>query len=378
MPLVFRLILLSIALAYSVDLVAQRDSANVSKKKKFDALEERSKVKYRFIPIPSFDPATKWGLAGVYMANYYADKMDTVSPPSMSGISVFGTSNGSWGGGLLQNYNFKEDRWRLEARLWYLNINQVLNLGPLGNADATRKMLLANVMARRQVLNDFFLGLGYNFASVEYDGRDDESDIILDLAGYNQKARNHGLKYSILFDTRDNIFYPYKGLYLEYGLEQNFENNSTDVDDGYLEHLLDLRYFTAISQNTNHMLAFHFVSRILTGDPTNENYSFYGRSGALIQRGYEFGSFVDKNMVTLEVEYRRETSLMKNRLGFAGFVSTGKVYGDYFSFSDADWLPAAGLGIRYRFLEYERMNFKADVAYGKEGWTVYFGIREAF
>ena len=357
---------------------AQQDSVDYSKKKKFNSLEERSKVKYRFVPIPSFDPSTKLGLSALMMANYYADKTDTISPPSMSGVSVFGTTNGSWGGGLLQNYNFGEDRWRITARIFYLSINQILDLGPIGEADAKRKMIIANVNVRRQLWQDFFLGLGYNFRSVEYEGNNDEAEIILDLAGFNERARNHGLKYSLLFDNRDNIFYPYKGFYLEYSLGQNFDNPSTGPEDGYLEHLLDLRYFTTINRNTDHILAFHLFGRFLAGDPTNENYSFYGRSGALVQRGYEFGSFVDRNLYTGEIEYRRETPLMKRRLGFIGFISAGKVFGDYSDFSDAEWLPAAGVGVRYRFLEYERMNFKADVAYGNEGWTVYFGVREAF
>ena len=322
---------------------AQRDTVDYSKKKSFNSLEERSKVKYRFVPIPSFDPSTKLGLSAFFMANYYADKTDTLSPPSMSGISAFATTNGSWGGGLLQNYNFKEDKWRMTARLFYMNINQILDLGLLGDADAVRKMIIANLNARRQILPDLFLGLGYNFRSVEYEGNDDESQQRLDFAGFNNRARNHGLKYSLLFDTRDNIFYPYTGFYLEYSLGQNFNNPSTESDDGYLEHLIDLRYFTAINRNTDHILAFHLFGRFLAGDATNENYSFYGRSGALVQRGYEFGSFVDQNMYTGEIEYRRETPLLKRRLGFIGFISAGKVFGDYFDFSEAEWLPAAGL-----------------------------------
>ena len=78
------------------------------------------------------------------------------------------------------------------------------------------------------------------------------------------------------------------------------------------------------------------------------------------------------------MEYRRETPLFKRKLGFAGFISTGKVFGSYEKLADAEWLPAIGAGVRYRLLDYERINFKADVAYGKEGWTIYFGIREAF
>lgn len=347
-------------------------------KKQFDALEERSKVKFRVIPMPSYDPSTKWGISLIAMANYYANKKDTISPPSMTGVTGFATTNGSWGTGVMQNYNFNEDKWRMNARIFYANINQELGLGQLGIADATRKMTIANASARRRVVSDLFLGLGYNFRSIKYVGRDSLSQGKLDTAGYNQRAENHGLKYFLTFDNRDNIFYPYRGWYLEYTLGQNFDNGQTPGNDQFIEHLVDLRYFTSLNKNSDHVLAAHMYGRFLSGNATNENYSFYGRSAIQIQRGYEVGNFIDKNMFNTEVEYRRETPWLKHRLGFIGFVSAGKVFGDYNSFSNAEWLPAIGAGVRYRFLEYERMNFKTDVAYGKEGWTVYFGIREAF
>ena len=359
-------------------IFGQRDTTDYSRKKKFDALEERNKVKYRAIPLPSFDPSTKWGLAMLLMANYYPTKLDTLSPPSMTGVMGFATTNGSWGTGLLQNLNIKQDKWRLTGRLFYMKINQVLELGDLGNANSTRNMAIASLTAKRRIFSDLFLGLGYTFKSIEYEGRDEQSQALLDLAGYNQKARNHGLKYLFTFDTRDNIFYTYRGYYIEYNLGQNFNNSSTESQDDFLDNQIDLRYFVPVNGNTDHVLASHFFGRFLSGNPTNENYSFYGRAGRHIQRGYEAGSFIDKNMISAEVEYRRETPLLKRKLGFIAFLIAGKVYGDFNSFSDAEWLPAGGVGVRYRFLEYERMNIKTDIAYGKDGWAIYFGINEAF
>lgn len=373
-----RLVILLILLLPFTVIYGQRDTTDYSKKKKFDALEERSKVKYRTIPLPSYDPTTKWGIALLLMANYYPTKLDTLSPPSMTGVMGFATTNGSWGTGILQNLNIKQDKWRLTGRLFYMKINQVLELGDLGNANSTRNMAIASLTAKRRIFSNLFLGLGYTFRSIEYEGKDEQSQAILDLAGYNQKARNHGLEYLFSFDTRDNIFYTYRGYYIAYNLGQNFNNSSTESQDDFLENEIDLRYFVPVNGNTDHILAAHFYGRILSGNPTNENYSFYGRSGRHIQRGYEAGSFIDKNMISAEVEYRRETPLLKRKLGFITFLSVGKVYGDFNSFSDAEWLPAGGVGVRYRFLEYERMNFKTDIAYGKDGWAVYFGINEAF
>lgn len=356
----------------------KKDTIDYSKKRNFDALKERSKTKYRIIPLPSFDPSTKWGLFVVGMANYYLNKKDTISPPS--GTNLFGniTTNGSWMGGVNQDFNFNQDKWRINVRAGYLSINQKLQLGEFGVADATRKIVFANTIAKRRIFNRVFLGLGYDFRSIQYEGRNEESQRLLELIGFANKAQNHGLKYFFAFDSRDNIFYAYKGIYAEYTLGQKFADASAEMNNAFLEHLVDFRQFLAIKQNSDNMIAWHFFGRFLSGNPQNENFSFYGRSTVMVQRGYEVGSFIDKNLVTAEVEYRRETPWIKRKVGFIAFMSIGKVYGFYQDFGNAEWLPAGGAGVRFRIMDYERINIKCDVAYGKDGWAAYFGIREAF
>ena len=365
-------------IAVSSLLAQPTDSGDYAKKKKFNALEERSKTTYKFVPTPSFDPSTKWGITGIAMANYYIDKQDTLSPPSVSSLVGWATTNSSWGAGMVQTLNFNQDKWRLRANVFYGEINQDLEIGNLPEINSTRLMTIANVSGKRRLLKRLFLGLGYSFRSIEYEGRNDEADQLLEQLGFTDKVDNHGLKYFLNLDSRDNIFYPYKGVYVEYTLGQNFDNGTSTEPNDYLENLVDLRHFITLVHNTDHVLAWHLFGRFLTGNPTNENYSFYGRSAVLVQRGYETGTFIDRDLVTGEVEYRRETPWMKRKLGFVGFMGLGKVFGDYHSFRDAEWLPAIGVGARYRVLDYERMNFRADIAYGKDGWTVYFGIREAF
>ena len=53
---------------------------------KFDHLKERGKTKYNFIPLPSYDPSTKFGLNIMNMFTYYPNKEDLVSPASSGGF----------------------------------------------------------------------------------------------------------------------------------------------------------------------------------------------------------------------------------------------------------------------------------------------------
>ena len=377
MQTILRYQLLLFSLLVFISGHAQKGDSSLTKKK-FDALEERSKVTYKFIPLPSFEPSTKWGISAIGMANYYPNKKDTISPPSVTGLGGNITTNGSWGLGAFQKLNLKEDAWRFSGNLFHFQINQVLELGPLGAADAKRIMNIANLSAKKKIFKRLFVGLGYSFKRINYEGKEEESQGKLDLAGFSDKNINHGIKYILSYDTRDNISYPYQGILVDYTLGQYLKSKSSESANDFLEHNIDIRQYITLFSNNDHVLSWHLFGRFLTGNPANENFSFYGRSSALVQRGYEVGNFIDKNLVTAEVEYRLETPLLKRKLGFIGFGSIGKVYGEFSNFQDADWLPAIGIGGRYRILDYERVNIRCDIAYGKEGWTIYFGIREAF
>jgi len=56
-----------------------------------------------------------------------------------------------------------------------------------------------------------------------------------------------------------------------------------------------------------HILAYKLSGRFLTGDVQPQNYTYYGRTGPSVQRGYEMGSYIDKNMLDFEIEYRLQT-----------------------------------------------------------------------
>ncbi|PWJ44251.1 BamA/TamA family outer membrane protein [Sediminitomix flava] len=365
-----------LCLLSSVVFAQEDDEVDYSKRPKFDAIKERSKMKYRLIPTPSYSPSVEWGLNLVNLFTFYMNKTDTITPPSTVAVIGMGTTNSSWAVGAVPRIYLKEDKWRIFVDFGYAEIRQELDLAPIGKARVIRNNLVAKFIVKRRIIPKLFGGFGYAFSSVEYEGRDDESSEKLVMAGFENRVENHGLQYALNYDTRDNIFYPYHGMYAEYTLGQNFSQEGED--NGYLSHNIDFRQFFSIKGNPDHVLAWHFLGRFLSGNPTNENYGFYGRSGILTQRGYQVGSFIDRHLVTAEAEYRRETPLLKRRLGFVAFAGVGKVYGDYENFGDAEWLPDGGVGVRYRILPYERLNVRVDFSVGKEGFVWYFGLREAF
>lgn len=344
--------------------------------KKFDVEKERSKVKYNLIPLPSYDPSTKFGLSLINMFNYYPNKNDTISPASSGGIGGQYTTNKSWSIGGGNTLYLNEDRWRLTGQAIYGRINQELELGYNDVTDAKRIISVINLQGLRKIYGHLYFGLGYSYRKIKYEGRNEESKLQLEEKGLLVSEGNHGIRYILTYDKRDNVNYPYKGFYVGLRSEQYLENK---VATAYMAHYLDFRHFinvgTILGQQ---VVAYRVLGRFLTGDPQNQNFSYYGRTGGDLERGYETGKYIDKNMVNVEAEYRIKTSLLKSKLWFAGLLGLGKVYGEYETFNKADWLPMVGVGARYNLLPYERMNIRFDVTYGNEGMVFYFGIREVF
>ena len=65
---------------------------------------------------------------------------------------------------------------------------------------------------------------------------------------------------------------------------------------------------------------------------------------------------------------------------FAGTVFTGlgQIAPDLDDFDDDNLLWSAGFGLRFRLTEQNRMNYRADAAWGRDGFEFYFSLTEAF
>ena len=66
------------------------------------------------------------------------------------------------------------------------------------------------------------------------------------------------------------------------------------------------------------------------------------------------------------------------RLGGAVFAGLGQVAPAVDEFDTDRILWSAGLGLRFQLTEQNRMNYRTDVAWGRDGFEFYFSITEAF
>jgi hypothetical protein len=76
-----------------------------------------------------------------------------------------------------------------------------------------------------------------------------------------------------------------------------------------------------------------------------------------------------------EVELRQ---LLFWKIGGAVFAGLGQVAPELGQFDDDKLLWSVGFGARYRLTERNRMNYRTDLAWGRDGFEFYFSLTEAF
>jgi hypothetical protein len=80
-------------------------------------------------------------------------------------------------------------------------------------------------------------------------------------------------------------------------------------------------------------------------------------------------------MIATQLEYRRE---LVWRFGMVVFGGLGEVAPSVSQFRFDNILPAIGGGVRFKLSRKYNVNFRADIAQGKNGHTFSMGIGEAF
>ena len=177
-----------------------------------------------------------------------------------------------------------------------------------------------------------------------------------------------GIGFNLVWDGRDNIFYPTSGHY-QY-IKSIIYTDPSDYIFTSIE--IDVRYYKKLFKNQVLATNLYFNS-------VSSNAPFYklpALGGQNRMRGYFEGRYRDRTYVMLQTEYRQYFS---KRFGFVAFAGLGDVGSEITSLKFKEFKYSFGGGLRYLFNKKENVNLRMDIGIGKDGNTgVYFGIEEAF
>ena len=187
-----------------------------------------------------------------------------------------------------------------------------------------------------------------------------EPRISVDLALFTLSAE---------WDSRTDQFYPRNGALVS--LTSDLSDTAWGADRDYGVHELSYNGYRAMGEH--HTFAWRLAGKFATGRPPFFALPWYGSGVDL--RGYTPGTYIGKTLAAAQAEWRWQAT---QRIGLVAFGGVGGVWGDVPVFEQDDFLPAGGLGLRYRLTEKFRVNFRIDYAWGKDDEVLLISVGEAF
>lgn len=331
--------------------------------------------KGRFIvaPLIFYSPETSvgFGVAGSYL--FHLGKGHTTHTSSISPLLIYTLKN-QFRALVKSDLYFKNNNYRLLSEVkWESYPNKFYGIGnvtiPEDEELFTSKNLNFYASFFRRIFSSFSVGLHYHVKTwgmkeVEEGGLLAQGTIVGSADG---TISGVGLLASV--DTRDSVFYPRRGMFVEAAAK--FYSESLGSEFAFSDTNINWRQYIGLF--SNHVFALQTMVTAQSGDVPFLEMANLG--GQYNMRGYFSGRFRDKNMLLIQTEYRVPIS---NRLGLVGFFSAGKVKESFSDLMEGAFNTAYGFGIRFVFDPREHINIRLDFGFGHDSNGIYFSIYEAF
>ncbi len=178
-----------------------------------------------------------------------------------------------------------------------------------------------------------------------------------------------GAGFAVLYDTRDNVFFPTRGQLHEASVTAF--GGSLGGDFTWTRRQVDLRRYLPLG--VRHTVALQGLLVSNSGEPPFTQLGLLG--GQNVLRGYYEGRDRDRNLAAVQAEYRRP---LGGRFGLALFAAGGTVARDLDGLALARLRVAGGAGLRYQLSVSEGINFRLDYGVGDDSSGMYFTATEAF
>lgn len=366
----------SISSAEKVDMMALRagkswvnrildyfnDSNKNKKHKRFD---------FSVIGGPHYASDTKFGLGLVAAGLYRTDPNDSILPPS--NVSLYGdvSSVGFYMLGVRGNHIAPKGRYRIDYHLYFYSfpadfwgIGYEMGDNDANKSDMKRWQAQAEVSFLFRVADNFYIG---PMASYDYViGKHIERPEL--LQGMDQHTWNVGAGVSLVYDNRDNLTNPHRGIYLN--INQMFRPGFMGNDYAFSTTAFRFDAYQRLGKGT--VLAEDIGANLNFGNPSWGMMAELG--GTHSMRGYYEGRYRDKHSLEATVELRQH---VWKRNGIVVWGGAGTIFPKFSALRSKQILPNAGVGYRWEFKK--NVNVRLDYGFGKSGQSGFlFNINEAF
>src|SRR6266850_893594 len=322
-------------------------------------------------PIPISSPAFGSGLLLITAYVFKWDENDKKSPPSWLGAAGVFTNNGTRGLALGGKLYLKENKYQTtfavakgHANLDFFGIGRIP-----GRAAISVPLELGGTIffgeGMRNVGTDIFVGprFQYRRLSATIDGPPPPGGF--EVPAIDIKSTSAALGFHVQRDLRDSIFYPTKGSLFDF--TSDFFDQAWGSRREYQVHKIAYNGFSEIKPRQ--ILAYRVMACSANGSVPFYDLRLFGFNSDL--RGYTTGEFQNRRMFATQAEYRLE---WQKRLGFVAYGGVGGVGRTWGEFRSDQLLPAGGAGLRFTLDKKNHINYRVDVAFGREGRTLSIGV----
>jgi outer membrane protein assembly factor BamA len=338
-----------------------------------DSTVDRS-LSFNGYPYAFYTPETELAFGGGGILIFYtSDHIDML--PSKVGFGGYYSTNGQYSIGINPVLYFSKNRIYLEFpfnfghyidKFWGIGDNTV----DTGNEQYTLNSVSATLTF--QVPPVWFsadrTGIIFDYNDTEIEDKQNNIYLIDNEVTGSNGGTIYGFGTDLVWDTRDNLFFPNSGGYQYFKVVIYPELG----DYVFYTFEIDVRHYNSFSPD--HVIAGNFYFAQALGDVPF--YKLPALGGQNRERGYFYGRYRDKNYMTVQLEYRQ---YFWWRFGFVVFAGTGNVAPELTKFTFNDLKYSYGFGLRFLFNKEEKVNLRMDIGFGIDGNRgIYFGIEEAF
>ena len=327
------------------------------------------------MPVLFYLPETGLGYGGLGIGTFRFKNEPANSYPSSVQLAVSYTSKNQLLIWAPYELYWDDERWRFFGELgFYKYFYNFYGVG-IDSQEADFEIYEVDfprlrMSALRQVLPNFLIGAGYEL-DIYYDLSFDENGVLdnSDVQGKEGGGTISNLGLLAVYDTRDHIFQPTKGFFIQAGAFTAAEFLGSSFS--FSKFSLDIRHYKKIKGQ--HILAGNFfVANTGEGTPFF-SLNYLGTNNR--SRGFNDRRYLDHAELSLALEYRFPIS---GRFGGAAFGSTGTVAEDFSGTFSSSYRNAFGAGLRYTINKKDGIRIRVDYGLSNEGGNLYFTIREAF
>ena len=330
--------------------------------------------KYGFLPLvtPITEPAVGYGAAGglMFLSKPIPQAEAGLGRPNITVVGGLGTANGTWGALAGDLRYWLDDHLQTLVGLVYASAN--LDFYGIGNNPALAANPLdynlepkgGTVQAKYRFGDTrIWAGLSYAFSATRVTF--DEPPGTPGVPVFQHESNVGGLTPSLTFDTRDNIFTPNRGTYLE--ASGGFFSPAFGSDENFQRARLIAMQFVPLGSKL--FLGVRGESAASFGDEP-----FYLRPFISL-RGTPMLRYQGEEIAQIETELRWQ---FWKRFSLVGFVGGGAAWNHFERFDATQTVVTGGTGFRYEIARAYGIHMGLDVAFGPDNTAVYFQVGSAW